>query len=319
MNQSRVDPTRDDIFFYRTFTTIQDVLSGFTFICILIGNSLTISAIIKYKWLRNKTNYLLFSLAIADILVGITTQIRIIFHQVIQHSCDWYALSTIIISLLGTMAYEISSIHIIVIAWERHLAVTRPFDYHSMTMKTLYCAILVPWMLPIMIAIISFGIISHIGIKNVCANWYQLWSVADISINLLCYITGAVLMVVMSLRVMRVLKKHLKDIQSLAVGDCECNRTISKSELKATKMLATVAAAYLTAWLPHFILGIVILSGVYMNPKVIFGLSAATVYIGYNNSAINVLLYAIGHKDFKKAYMYLISCTRNIDRAHESR
>ena len=60
------------------------------------------------------------------------------------------------------------------------------------------------------------------------------------------------------------------------------------------------------SWLPHFIFE-VILTFVEVEHKIAWGLSEVGFFIGTNNSAINVLLYAVSHRDFKRAYLSLIT------------
>ena len=303
--------------FYHTFGIIHYVLTSLTLICIFIGNALTISAIIKFRWLRNKTNYVLFSLAIADIFVGLTTLSRMIFENVTEHiNCDVKDLAILIISIFGTMAYETSALHIVTIAWERHLAVTKPFVYHCMTTRKLSVAIALPWLISGSIAIIIFGVTGYLKLYNTCDNNDRtLWLFIDLIINVTLYLLGAIIVVTMYIRVLKVLSRHNKDILTMTYNDPERREVISKTEIRATKMLALVIIAYLISWLPHFSLR-VILSSFQVEHKLSWGLSQAGVFIGFNNSAINVLLYAVSHRDFKKAYTCLITCKKENQHQH---
>ena len=297
--------------FYYTFGIIHYVLTSLTLICIFIGNALTISAIIKFRWLRNKTNYVLFSLAIADIFVGLTTVSRMVFENVTEHmNCHVKNLGILIISIFGTMAYETSALHIVTIAWERHLAVTKPFVYHCMTRRKLSVAIALPWLISGSIAIIFFGATGYLQMYNTYDNIDPtLWALIDLIINVTLYFLGAIIVVTMYIRVLKVLSRHNKDILAMAHSDAKRSKVISKTEIRATKMLALVVIAYLISWLPHFSLK-VILTSFEFEHKLAWGLSQAGVFIGFNNSAINVLVYAVSHRDFKKAYTCLITCKK---------
>ena len=294
--------------FYKMFKVGINIISAVLLFCILLGNTLTICAVMKFKWLQNKTNYVLFSLAVADILVGFATGTRIMFQQMSEIRYCQNAEANFIVAMVESTAYQISALHIITIAWERYRAVVQPLKYHRMSVKNLFLVILLPWVLSVGITMVTIGVAFFFGVKNVCMHYSQKWIFADTIINLIIYFSGLLLVIITSIKVLLALQKHSKETVTIMNANLESQKKFSRREAKTTKMLIAVISAYIFAWMPHFILRILMISNVHIEEKAVWALNHATLLIGFNNSAVNVLLYATGYKEFKRGYMYLIAC-----------
>ena len=106
---------------------------------IIVGNSLTIAILLRKKF-RKRPQFLLISLAFADLLVGCAT----ILYVIVQ--CGFFALS-FVFNMLDMFAGLSSIFHLAVISLERLHATLRPFRHRQLSLKAYWVAIATPWIL----------------------------------------------------------------------------------------------------------------------------------------------------------------------------
>ena len=118
---------------------------------IIVGNSLTISTLLKKKF-RKGPHLLLISLAFADLLVGCTMLLYVVGMVVLLHKPE-VIVFTFPVSIFVTVS---SILHLPVISLERLHATLRPFRHRRLTWKVYWVAIATPWILSISFAILRF-------------------------------------------------------------------------------------------------------------------------------------------------------------------
>ena len=114
----------------------------------IFGNGTVMYFIISKHRLRTKTNFMVISLAVSDLLVG--TCIIPSFLACMYVSCD---------NLLSKLFYDaflfVSVCNLCCITFDRFLAVTRPLRYHmSITRKTVISMIVVSWIVPSIVSLV---------------------------------------------------------------------------------------------------------------------------------------------------------------------
>lgn len=104
------------------------------FILSLIGNFLVISVIIRYKRLKNATNYILLSLAIADLTVTFCVMLPATIQDILQEwiwsefFCKFYI-------ALDITCCTASILHLLLVAVDRYIAIFNPLTYQNMIRK----------------------------------------------------------------------------------------------------------------------------------------------------------------------------------------
>ena len=106
---------------------------------IIVGNSLTIATLLRKKF-RKRPQFLLISLAFADLLVGCAT----ILYVIVQ--CGFFAL-WFVLDIFDMFAGLSSIFHLAVISLERLHATLRPFRHRQLSLKPYWVAIATPWVL----------------------------------------------------------------------------------------------------------------------------------------------------------------------------
>ena len=118
---------------------------------IIVGNSLTIATLLRKKF-RKRPQFLLISLAFADLLVGCATTVFI--------TAEYWLFSLSFAFVVLDMFAGLSSIfHLAAISLERLHATLRPFRHRQLSLKVYWLAITTPWILSFSLSI--FGFILH--------------------------------------------------------------------------------------------------------------------------------------------------------------
>lgn len=119
--------TVEDGIFMKIFIA---VLCSVVILLALIGNTLVVSVIIRYKQLQNATNYILLSLAIADITVTFLVMIPATIQDVTrkwifsQLFCKFY-------NAFDITCCTASILHLLLVAIDRYIAIFKPLKYRD--------------------------------------------------------------------------------------------------------------------------------------------------------------------------------------------
>lgn len=104
------------------------------FLLSTIGNILVISVIIRYKRLQNATNYILLSLAIADLTVTFCVMLPATIQDILgiwiwsMFFCKFYI-------ALDITCCTASILHLLLVAIDRYIAIFNPLRYKEMIKK----------------------------------------------------------------------------------------------------------------------------------------------------------------------------------------
>ncbi|XP_036438709.1 trace amine-associated receptor 1-like [Colossoma macropomum] len=260
------------------------LISLFTF----LGNLLVIITIIHFKQLHTPTNYLILSLAVADLLVGGVVMPPSMLRSV--ESC-WY---------LGTFFY-------------RYYAVCHPLLYHSkMTPNTTVFMIVVCWTVS---AFVGLGMIFlELGILGDEEFYYNrvtceggcilfLSKTASALFTMLCFYIPAVIMIGLYLKVFHIALRQARFIQHGQMKSSQRGTAVGKTEIKATKTLAVIIGVFLLFWAPFCICYFVDPFIGNMVPPVLFDIFA---WLGYSNSTCNPVVYALFYSWFRKSFRAIL-------------
>ncbi|XP_036066297.1 trace amine-associated receptor 1 [Oryzias melastigma] len=254
------------------------IFLGLMSVITVCGNLLVVVSIVYFRQLHTPTNYLILSLAVADLLVGV-----LVFPSsmtVTVTSC-WYQ-EDLFCKLRGSFDVTLSTASILnlcCISLDRYYAVCKPLTYRSqMSHRVIGMMILASW-----------GVSALIGIGIIVAGFNQ---------------GKLIVMLSFYLKIFFVAQKQVKSIQSTTCQNSECGTTVSRMERKATKTLAVVMGVFIFCWAPYF-LCIIFQPLTYEETPV--AVIETLNWLTLSNSMLNPFIYAFFYTWFRSAIRMIIS------------
>ncbi|XP_061573962.1 trace amine-associated receptor 1-like [Cololabis saira] len=235
------------------------------------GNLLVIISIIYFKQLHTPTNFLIFSLAVADLLVGI-----VVFPYSMAHS-------------VSSCFYQESLFY-------RYYAVCQPLTYKTkINHHVVVGMILLSWVVS---ALIGISVIVA-GLNNVECEDMCLTDILTNTIGTtLSFYLPVVIMLCIYLKIFLVAQRQARSIQSTV----KTGETVSKMERKATKTLATVLGVFLFCWTPFFLCIMP-----FTNDSVPVPVIETLNWLTLSNSMLNPFIYAFFYRWFRSAFKMIVS------------
>ncbi|CAL8360084.1 unnamed protein product [Merluccius merluccius] len=281
---------------------------GSAVVLTVLGNFLVIVAIAHFKQLHTPTNYLILSLAVSDLLLGVLVMLPGMVRSVEtcwyfgEMFCKLYTSSDVLLCTASILNLSFISI-------DRYYAVCHPLLYRrKITAHTALIMILVTWCVS---AVVGFGMIflnlNILGIEELYYNnvaceggciLFQSGVSSTVSSILSFYIPG-VIMLGIYLKIYMVAQRQVR-----TVGLQNTSSSKEKHQRKATKTLAIIMGVFLSFWMPFFICNIIDPFIGYSIPPTLFD---TLVWLGYLNSTINPLVYAFFYSWFRKALQIIAS------------
>ena len=209
------------------------IISCIIGILIFVGNGLTISVIVKFKWLQSKTNMILLSLSISDIFVGIFTITKFILRQ------EKVELSYIgiLLNTLQSGSFACRLFHITVIATEKYIAIIHPLRYHDLiSTRRLKIMIIVIWSF-------SFGITNlpiPLYICNILSeNQWETYVLVS-----LCIVGGCIVTYIY-IQIWRVVHRQIRSINDQQNNENNDNGVnLCKTEKRVTLTIGIIVMIY---------------------------------------------------------------------------
>jgi hypothetical protein len=270
-------------------------------IAIIIGNSLVILAVIKFRNLRSVLYRFVASLALADILVAIVIPANMLRHAEPKFNRNHH----ICLAVYGTSAVSFSAsvIHLLCIAVDRCIAINNPLKYQSIMAGKSYKFIVVIWIVSIAVGIIpAFGI--HRWQDNSKCTIQRVLDSTYMFVLCIVIIAIAVAMLAMYAEMFYIVQCYLNRtcIQNAQVGGGAVTKM--KKDAKAAKVLATVLLTFLICWMPFVSVIIVI----YLGKTDVANKEYKTVsyFLAVFNSCLNPIIYAWMSKGMRAAFKTLL-------------
>ncbi|XP_053168217.1 5-hydroxytryptamine receptor 7 isoform X2 [Hemicordylus capensis] len=314
----------------------------------IAGNCLVVISVCFVKKLRQPSNYLIVSLALADLSVAVAVMPFVSVTDLIGGEWIFGSVFCNVFIAMDVMCCTASIMTLCVISIDRYLGITRPLTYPvRQNGKCMAKMILCVWLLSASITLPPlFGWAQNINDNRVCLIsqdfGYTIYSTA-----VAFYIPMSV-MLFMYYQIYKAAKKSAakhkfasfprleenegvvsaNGIVKLHKESEECanfsrllkherkNISIFKREQKAATTLGIIVGAFTVCWLPFFILSTA--------RPFICGTSCSCIplwvertflWLGYANSLINPFIYAFFNRDLRTTYRNLLQCRyRNINR-----
>ncbi|KAM9495252.1 trace amine-associated receptor 13c-like [Clarias gariepinus] len=282
----------------------------------ILGNSVVIISIAHFKQLHTPTNILVMSLALVDLLLGITVMPLSMVRSV--DGCWYHGEELCFLHSSFDMCLTGASIfHLISIAIDRYQAVCYPLQYPTRVTKS------VAWFMAVMSWIASvvysytllcskanleqlddyIASVSCLGYCELLFN--ELWASMDACI---CFFLPCCVMFCLYAKIFFISKKHARKIEDVKQGKNEKNLTRfsqkMKHENKAAKTLGIVVGAFICCWMPFFVTSV-------LDPFINFAtplvLSDVFVWLGYINSTLNPIIYGLFYPWFRKTLSLIVT------------
>ena len=258
-------------------------------VAIVTVNLLAIILFIKNRNLRTRSMYLVISLTVADMLVGVLSGGYVTFARLLGCRLIKVNLSQEVFFLLRTFPLFfplVSLTNIAVISLERFHATFRPFRHRLIKRWVYVVAIAVVWVFTVIAAVIW-------RVEKLYFYGYHVYIIE--SYCLLCLIVTFVSYT-----------SILFKFRFGAHPQRHCAAALRQRKLTVTLFITTLVSLLL--WLPYSIVLILHWSSVIWKPISLpehFRLAYSLQFLFYANSLVNPILYTIRMPDFKKALLSL--------------
>ncbi|XP_076872269.1 trace amine-associated receptor 1-like [Brachyhypopomus gauderio] len=278
----------------------------------LFGNLLVIITIIHFKQMHTPANYLILSLAVTDLLIGVLVMPPSVIRTV--ETC-WYLgkLFCKLHSSLDVTLSDASILNLFLISIDRYYAVTHPLLYPiKITSKITLIMIFVGWSLA---AFVGFGITYlELGIMGEEDIYYSTFAceggcivyfskTAIVVFTMINFYIPAVVLVSMYLKIFHIAQRQAHMIHNGQVKTRHQHTKMRKTEIKATKTLAIVIGVFILFWAPFFFCS---LFDPFLGPVIPRGLFDVLSWIGYFNSTCNPIVYAFFYRWFRKSFNIIL-------------
>ncbi|XP_053316245.1 trace amine-associated receptor 4-like [Spea bombifrons] len=282
----------------------------------IVGNLMVITSVAHFKELHSPTNFLILSLAITDFLLGLVVMPYSMIRSVT--SC-WYFgdLFCKLHNSLDMMFCTTSIFHLFFIALDRYYAVCHPLHYYrKITIPVIGVYLFISWSFP---CVYSFSLVlSNVNMEGLgdkvhslsctgsCALLFnKRWSIFN---TLICFYIPGTMMIGIYIHIFYIARKQAKMIQGQP-NYMESNtksKNSLKIESKAAKTLSLIMGVFILCWLPFFIVALV---DPFLNFTTSDNINNAVLWLGYFNSTVNPIIYALFYPWFQKSFGFIIKGT----------
>uniref|UniRef100_A0A3B5Q324 Trace amine associated receptor 1 n=1 Tax=Xiphophorus maculatus TaxID=8083 RepID=A0A3B5Q324_XIPMA len=279
-----------------TICTLLYIFLGLLSAITVCGNLLVIISIIYFKQLHTPSNYLIVSLAVADLLVGIA-----VFPLSMSFSlsyCLYYRdLFCKIRDSVDVILTATSISNLCCISVDRYYAVCQPLTYKSkINTGIVLVMILMSWGVSLLLAI-GF-IVAEVNQEKCQENCFSDVVLEKVLAPVFSFYLPVTIMLCIYLKIFLVAQRQARSIQNAV----KPGATVINMERKATKTLAIVLGVFLMCWLPFFLcFSFQLLGGVSMM------VYETLNWLALSNSMLNPFIYAFFYSWFRSAFRMIIS------------
>uniref|UniRef100_A0A8C8STP8 Trace amine associated receptor 5 n=1 Tax=Pelusios castaneus TaxID=367368 RepID=A0A8C8STP8_9SAUR len=282
----------------------------------VLGNLMVLIAVSHFKALHTPTNFLLLSLALADLLLGLTV---LPFSAIRSVESCWYFGDDFcrLHTFLDTLFCLTSIFHLCFISIDRHYAICDPLLYPTkFTIRVACIYIGISWGVP---SVYTFVFLYTGEIEEGLDHFFQdvpcvgscqllfnkLWG----WINFPLFFFPCLIMITLYVKIFIVANRQARQISNLnRSSGSGLPLEASKRERKAAKTLGIAVGIYLVCWLPFTIDTLVDCLLNFITPPVLFDV---LIWFAYFNSACNPLIYVFSYRWFRKAVKLVLTSLEN--------
>lgn len=271
---------------FNKWNTFWTASYGVMALLIIVGNTLSILILLKRK-LRKRPHFLLISLAIADLLVGLFAM-PIYMTTVISEQ----KLVSKLVSDCVDMFTGFSSVFTLaVISLERLNAIVRPLRHRQLALRSYVVGILTPWILSCMVA--STRVL--LGFVLITIQRFLIVIIISLSTPLLTSCFAYCI----------IWKKQRTRIP---------NRFRERHESRFSKTVFLITGTFILTWLPFQVL-VIVLNKCFSCRNVPVAVVFVIKLLQFSNSIVNFLIYCFRMPSYRRALLAIFpGCRYNHDR-----
>ncbi|XP_067899206.1 neuropeptide Y receptor type 2-like [Heterodontus francisci] len=282
----------------------------------LVGNSLVIYMIVKYKTMRTVTNFFIANLALADLMVD---TLCLPFTLVYTLLGEWKlgAVLCHLVPYAQALSVHVSTLTLTVIALDRHRCIVFHLD-SRISKKSSFITISMTWLVSAVLAgpLAIFREYKLVDLKPinlqivVCSEKWPSGNTRDgtiysISMFILQYVLPLAIISYAYIRIWIKLKNH---VSPCARSDSHYRRR------KTTKMLVMVVVVFAVCWLPLHIFQLVS----DLDKRLFEFTEYKLLYTIFHVVAMcstfaNPLLYGWMNKNYRNGFIRFFRCSHNVD------
>ena len=254
-----------------------------------VGGNIVTIIIFQKRQLRRRPHFLLISLAVADLLVGLLAIPLNIADNYVQTE------SPVFLALVqgADMLFGFASIFTLtVIALERMYAIGWPFHHRVLKMQTYVVAVTAPWIMAF-VATSSANLLDFVFDKPLGA------------LTTTFLITPTVVTCIAYLVLWK--KERSRPMRRREIPD--------PREERLTRTVGLVTAAFLVTWLPFQILHLV--DTQCSSCEISLVVVILTKLLHYANSIINIVIYPVRNREYRAALFHMLSSVYNYFRRNQ--
>ncbi|XP_015758558.1 PREDICTED: tyramine/octopamine receptor-like isoform X2 [Acropora digitifera] len=257
------------------------VCSVITFL-IVTGNLLVIIAFLTTPKLKTKTNYFIFSLAIADLLVGLFSVPLWIY---VVLSLDFSSLLYQYYKLADTLSGSSSILHLTCVSVERCYAIVAPLKHRKIRKVTIYSGIVLSWLLAILSAALLKIMISK-------------WTDIPVFITFAFFIVPLILIIAAYITIFITARKSFQGQRKMSL----------KRELHIAYTVALITGVFVICWLPFFLTILLFKWCGVKCAEFVYDMRVIMIVkiLHYGNSALNPIVYAVKNRNFNHAFKMIL-------------
>ena len=270
----------------------------------IAGNSLVCLVILKKKAMKTSINWLLFHLAIADLLVAVFFIPPCILSHFIEQPkgvtgdllCKF-----ITGGVLGWAAASASSFLLVVIAFERYSATAHPLLSLSRSRSSWLVPIL--WIMAVLLDMPSLVLSAFDPEVQICEEKFPDYSTMRVYYLAWSFVNSVLPICIMGYLYARI----ILCLRNRVLVPGSCSRAMSRSKDKVTKMLVSVSVIFVTCWIPPTVLCVLspVIPGGY---GTVYPVTTASALL---NSCLNPLVYTFHSQQFRKNLVSVVSCSKH--------
>ena len=281
-----------------------------TVIVIVGGNILVMITILNFEQLQTPTNYLVFSMSVADLLLGMVVMPPNMIESLEKcwyfgdFLCKFHA--SVDITLCNA-----SVLHLTCISIDRFCAVTKPLQYQNkMTTCVVLTMISVSW---IFSAIFGFAVIFSPSDSDPSAESVDVDCIGGcsglhekeigVSYFFVFYFIPLTIMSTIYLKIFVIAIKQANTIHEINKQVRLDKNNLTKMDFKATKTLGIIIGVFLCCWTPFFICNIIDPIIGHSIPALLYEI---LMWVAYLNSMFNPIIYTFFYTRFRKRFQILL-------------
>lgn len=269
-------------------------------ISVIVTNTLVCLLVYKVKSMRNYTNGFVVSLAISDILTGVSF--------LIQYNAELHEWSRAALNVLYAIVLIVGATNLCAVTYDRYLAVLYPFSYTETISKVFKILVPAIWVFSIAIACIPLTWEGNTKLLNT--------KIYICLVLVICIALPYILIVYANYKIFRLVRQCVRRERELSISshslkaDMKHNgiRKVS-SEAKVARVFAIASLMFGLSYFPSlFYTAAAAFGHLHVVPKLLLDLSPFCVVLG---SLVNPILYSFMKPDFRRALKKILSGQRD--------